>query len=54
MMGKSCEEFSHISLRQRPQLKNIAAEWFHLKWGVPVNAYLACMDEYLTGRTEYG
>ena len=54
MMEKSCGEFSYISLRQRPQLKNIAAEWFSSKWGVPVNAYLACMDEYLTGRTEYG
>ena len=54
MMEKSYGEFNYISLRQRPQLKNIAAEWFSSKWGVPVNAYLACMDEYLTGRTEYG
>ncbi len=54
MMEKSCGEFSYISLRQRPRLKNIAAEWFSSKWGVPVNAYLACMDEYMTGRTEYG
>ena len=54
MMEKSCEEFSYISLRQRPQLKDCAAEWFHQKWEVPVDAYLACMDEYLTGRTEYG
>ena len=54
MMEKSCGEYNYISLRQRPQLKNIAAEWFSSKWGVPVNAYLACMDEYLTGRTEYG
>ena len=54
MMEKSCGDFDCISLRQRPQLKNIAAEWFSSKWEVPVNAYLACMDEYLTGRTEYG
>ena len=54
MMEKSYGEFNYISLRQRPQLKNIAAEWFSSKWGVPVNAYLACMDKYLTGRTEYG
>ena len=54
MMEKSCGDFDYISLRQRPQLKNIAAEWFSSKWGLPVNAYLACMDEYLTGRTEYG
>ena len=46
--------FCYVNLRQRPQLKDCAAEWFSSKWGVPVNAYLACMDEYLTGRTEYG
>ena len=31
-----------------------AAEWFHSKWGVPTEAYLACMEEYLSGATEYG
>ena len=54
MMKKSCEEFSYISLRQRPQLKDCAAEWFHQKWSVPVEAYLECMNAYLNGSTEYG
>jgi len=43
-----------INLRQRPELKVPAAEWFHGKWGVPTSAYLDCMDDYLSGKTEYG
>ena len=44
----------YITLRERPELKNDAARWFHQKWGVPTEAYLACMDDYLTKETEYG
>ena len=44
----------YITLRQRPDLKNTAAQWFHSKWHVPVEAYLECMDAYLKGETEYG
>ena len=44
----------YISLRERPGLKQAAAAWFHGKWGVPEDAYLACMDAYLNGETEYG
>lgn len=43
-----------INLRQRPQMKSRAAAWFHQKWGVPREAYLRCMDDYLSARTEYG
>ncbi len=43
-----------VTLRERPELKNAAAAWFHSKWGVPEEAYLACMDDYLSGGTEYG
>ena len=46
--------YGFISLRERPELKEAAARWFHEKWGVPEEAYLACMDEYLSGATEYG
>lgn len=45
---------TYITLRERPELKNDAARWFHQKWGVPTEAYLACMDEYLAKETEYG
>ena len=43
-----------VSLRERPDLERVAAEWFHDKWGVPAGAYLECMDAYLRRETEYG
>ena len=46
--------YQYITLRERGDLKQFAAEWFHSKWGVPIEAYLACMDAYLLGETEYG
>ena len=48
------ENFSYVTLRQRPELKDRAARWFHSKWGVPTGAYLECMEAYLKGETEYG
>lgn len=47
-------EYMYISLRERPQLRDSAAEWFHSKWGVPQEAYLECMEAYLKHKTEYG
>ena len=44
----------YITLREEPHLMNAAAQWFHSKWHVPVEAYLACMEEYLSGGTELG
>lgn len=46
--------YKYITLRDNPELKDIAAEWFHNKWGVPTEAYLECMDAYLNKETEYG
>lgn len=46
--------FTYITLREHPDYKDIAANWFHSKWGVPVEAYLECMEAYLCGDTEYG
>lgn len=40
-------EYEYIVLRDRPELKDRAAEWFHNKWGVPTEAYLECMNDYL-------
>lgn len=40
--GRTC-----ITLRQKPQLKEEAAAWFHDKWKVPKEAYLECMEAYL-------
>ncbi len=44
----------YITLRERPERKREAAAWFHSKWGVPEEAYLACMDAYLSRETELG
>ena len=48
------ENYTYIKLRERPEWKQVAAEWFHSKWNVPTEAYLDCMDAYLSGETEYG
>ena len=46
--------YRYITLRDKPELMESAAQWFHSKWHVPVEAYLACMEEYLSGATELG
>lgn len=47
-------EYSYVTLRQIPELKETAAAWFHAKWGVPQEAYLECMESYLKNETECG
>ena len=47
-------EFTYITLRERPELNEAAAEWFNKSWGVPKEAYLECINAYLDGSTEYG
>ena len=47
-------DYTYVTLRQRPEYKEEAAAWFHAKWGVPQAAYLACMEAYLNHETEYG
>ena len=48
------KDYLYITLRERPDLKNMAAEWFHSKWGVSTESYLKCMNDYLDYSTEYG
>lgn len=48
------ENYTYITLRDCADMKETAAEWFHSKWGVPAEAYLECMDAYLSKETEYG
>ena len=48
------ERFKYITLREYPELKEKAASWFSSKWGVPKEAYLSCMNDYLDKKTEYG
>ena len=37
------KEYTYVTLRQKPELKEKAAAWFHDKWKVPQEAYLECM-----------
>ena len=54
MMGTMSEEYRFFDLREQPELKQTAAEWFHDKWDVPAEAYLTCMTAYLNRETELG
>lgn len=47
-------DYTYITLRDKPDLIEKAAEWFHSNWGVPKEAYLECMNDYLNKETEYG
>ena len=47
-------ELKYITLREMPEITDTAASWFNSKWGVPKEAYLECMQEYLSGNTELG
>ena len=42
-------DYRIIKLKDKPSLKESAAHWFHEKWGIPVEAYLASMEASLTG-----
>ncbi len=46
--------YEYIDLMTRPELKSAAAKWFHEKWGVPKEAYIECMEEYLSDETKNG
>ena len=47
-------EYNYYTLREKSELNEIAANWFHKKWGVPTEAYRECIDAYIEGKTEYG
>ena len=38
-------QYEIINLRDHPEYKQKAAEWFHAKWGIPLKAYLDSMDQ---------
>ena len=40
-------EYKIRRLLDKPELKETMAEWFHGKWGVPLEAYLESMEECL-------
>lgn len=43
-------DFEIVRLVDRPALKEQAAQWFHQKWGIPLEAYVESMEECLTGK----
>ena len=46
------QEYTYVTLRQKPGLKEKAAAWFHEKWNVPQEDYFLCMEAYLNHETE--
>lgn len=40
------KKYTYVTLRQKPELKEAAAAWFHDKWKVPQEAYLNHETEY--------
>lgn len=47
-------DYQYTTLREKTELMDAAAEWFSSKWGVPTQAYLACMRAYVQCETELG
>ena len=47
-------DYKYKTLREKPEIMEEAAIWFHSKWHVPREAYLECMLAYLNYDTEYG
>ena len=46
--------YQYITLRDQPERMDAAAQWFHAKWQIPLQAYLSCMEAYLSQSTELG
>lgn len=49
-----CEQkvsYKIIRLTDRPEIKDQAAQWFHEKWGIPLEAYQSSMEECLADKT---
>ena len=46
--------YQFVSLRERPDIENAAAQWLCSKWHLLIETYLKCMDAFLERKTEYG
>ena len=44
------DSFRIINISEQPELRERAAEWFHLKWGIPAEEYLVSIGECIAGR----
>lgn len=43
-------DYEIIRLIDKPEIKQQAAQWFHEKWNVPLQAYIESMNDSLTKR----
>ena len=48
------KDYKYIDLKNYPNLLAEAASWFSSCWGIPKEAYLECMQDYLNDVTNYG
>lgn len=39
--------YAIIKIADKPELKHVAAEWFHSKWGIPLEAYQESIKDSL-------
>lgn len=44
-------EYSIVRLRERSDLGEMAARWFHQKWGFPYETYLESIDAYIKNKS---
>lgn len=44
-------DYRIIKIQEHPELKNYAANWFHEKWNIPLEAYLQSIDECMKNKT---
>ena len=42
-------QYEILKIQKHPECRQEAAQWFHEKWGIPLEAYLDSMDECLKG-----
>lgn len=45
-------EYEIVNLKDNPGSKQDCAEWFHEKWGIPLEAYLESMEESIQGQKD--
>jgi len=44
-------DYRIIKIQEHHELKNYAANWFHEKWNIPLEAYLESIDECMKNKT---
>lgn len=37
-------QYNILKIREHNELKDVSAEWFHLKWGIPIETYAESME----------